>query len=183
MSTINFKFKFGKLDKVKSQMQKVTRDLSNEFYAEAVRHFISGVMENTKIDTGMSIASLLSLAGKVNYVAEVENYINSNRKRGSKKGLMTFTGEYRKNKFRGIAEGMIAGRKAYRLIWTTLNDQDFFFHFGIKVFQMNFWEIEQHALAHGREEMLDYIKSNKKSFEQKLGRLYRKITGSYLRGV
>jgi len=181
MAGINFKFNFGKITDLEKNMKREVVTEMNAFWNEAVIAFIDGVRDNTKIETGMSQASLIPLSEKVGY-GSLWSTIKSDSKRDFAKPLYTLTGEFRKGLSRSMYRGLLAGKKAYKLKRASAKSPTLDLVFNIKVYQHAGWEPEQHSLAAGRQAMLDYMKANKGSLEKRIGRLYRKIVGSYLRG-
>jgi len=181
MAGINFKFNFGKITDLEKNMKREVVTEMNLFWNEAVIAFIDGVRDNTKIETGMSQASLIPLAKRVGY-GDLESDIISSAPKVKATPYYTLSGDYRSGKVRTYMEGIIAGKKAYELKRASATSPTLDLVFNIKVYQHAGWEPKQHSLAAGRQAMLDYMKANKGKLEKRIGRLYRKIVGSYLRG-
>jgi len=189
VSKINFNLKFGSVANLSRKMRTALKLEMDEYFDGAVRAFIDGVLDDTssaqkgdgKIETGMSMASLLPLAMKVNYENEVRQEIHQGRRLNFKKGLTTLRGEWRKDRERSIFEGISAGENAF-VFKKNYNSGTMKFSFKIMVFQHKHWEEKKESLVKGREAMLEYMDTHKSELTQNLGRVYRRITGSYFRG-
>jgi len=176
MAKINFKFKFGKLDALKKSMQQIVVSEMNLFWDDALKVFIDETVSNMKLDTGMSRASLLPLAARIGYEFNINNI------RSSRKGYTTITGEYRSDGIRDIQHGIDLGRRAYTLKRASISSPSLDFSFKIVVYQHLKYEDMQESLERGKEAMVEWMNQNKSELENKIGRLYRKVTGTYFRG-
>ena len=187
MSKINFKFNFGSTKAVEVKMRKATEEKMRQFFVLATREFIDGVLDDVasgakyKIETGMSMASLIPLATKVQYAMETRQQIKQGRRLFFRKGLVTQRGEWRPGGERNMSAGIAAGENAYSFD-ETFGDGNFKLSYRTTVYQHERWEGKNESLAKGRAAMLVYINEHKDELKADIGRIYRRITGSYFRG-
>ena len=95
-------------------MKSYVRDRINTCFNDGVRAFVDEVLRKIKVDSGMTGASLLPLAGQVRHARFVTQAIASGKK---KKGHQTLSAPFENNNgpFRSRRLGARLGRDAYSL--------------------------------------------------------------------
>lgn len=119
----------------------------------SARAFFKEVAAHIAIDTGMSRASLLPLAGKVRIASEVRKYLSDST--GFKRGWTDIEGNYHPEGFRSRARGESEARKrlgtAQEISFGSLQSPSFVFYFEIVIYQWELHENKWRALDAGRE--------------------------------
>lgn len=118
-------------------------DVLSNAWASGAESFVRTAVREILVETGMSAASLFPLARAIKNgatVKTIENHINNNIKRQSRKTAPTFPSGRRSSGPQNRAAGRKAGQKAFRLNFGSVNRPVFQFSYTIVVFQWALWE-------------------------------------------
>lgn len=133
-------------------------------WREAAREFFRVVSQRVTVDTGMSMASMLPLAGKVRAAKLLQQKISEERTK-PKKPYVTLAGTVHSEQRKTITKGKEAGRRAlssgrHEISFGTPNTPQLVFKFEVVVFQFQIRDLgldgkeAWNAIEAGREAFL-----------------------------
>lgn len=168
----NLRIKFNKDYLGPDELSITAYDNLKALWRGAVRSSIIAMVQNMKVDTGMAMASVLPLAGKVRAQTIIYNYIMQWRaynKTTYKRGYTTLEGEYVSSGFKSVAQGIREGEREipgapYGVDVGTINNPVLRYDFSIKVFQHAFHEGKWDSLKAARDGFNAHMKANFKFY-------------------
>ena len=134
---------------LKQYIHKRARTAWRKSIREFLRVLVSTMAAGNHIDTGMSAASALPIAAKVNFATQLSGHILASQKSEAKKGYggvyYVGDGEWHKDQFRSKAHGVRLGREAvsqkkHLVSFGTDGDLRMKFYFEIVVYQYDLHE-------------------------------------------
>lgn len=132
---------------------------------DATKAFITEVLKDVHIDTGMSRSSIAPLGRAVRMLTEVRAF---SPQRVSRKGYTDMEGVYHSDVNRSANLGEKLGEKAFRLNYGSPARPVFRFVFNIRVYQYALHEPQWQTLERGQEAFIAYLKSNAMNYVPKL---------------
>lgn len=133
---INYDPSFFKKRTRKDTTVKMHKILAS-LWRSAIREYLRAIVleDVVKVETGMSMASLIPLAKAVRMATEVRSKIAGARTKRGVQGVYSITGEYNRFGYKTPATGERFGKKAYNIEVGTAKSPNFIFEFEISVYQ------------------------------------------------
>ena len=161
----------------KAKVTQVTFKSIEKLWAESILAFVDTASDNTSVDTGMSVQSLVPTAQKVSRKGKkgFPNVVNKINQLGREPAppLYTLQGNKVPKGKRSMGKGHYAGKKAFHIKFGSHRRPNLRFSYDIMVWQFLLMETGSHAsgwkkhhtnaLEKGREAMLNYFHDNFKN--------------------
>lgn len=139
-----------------SELTKTMHENLKTVWRISARAFFREVSQHVVIDTGMSMASMMPLASKVQMASEIERKLIGITE--PKKGWVDISGNYHSEGLRSRSRGMLEaqsrlGDKHY-IEFGSPSTPKLTFRFEIVIYQWKYWENAWNAIAQGRDAFL-----------------------------
>lgn len=149
------------------KIKKYTLDRIEKIFKEAVREYIKAAIAQMRVDTGMSVATFMPLAARVQYRQEVERLaIGGGAKRGHKYNAGDYPVPDNNAQYKSKAFGAKLGKNAYDLKFATITVPVFRFKFYIVALQHFIHENNSNpwgSLRAGEKAFNDYLLAHLKT--------------------
>lgn len=147
----------GNLVGAKSKTQKYIHAELTRLWKDSVKAFVKEASQHVRIDTGMSLASMIPLAREVRLGSFLESSLHGK----AKPGYVNIDGQSFPKVLKSRNLGKKLGREAYDLSFGTPQRSNFKFEFHIVVYQYKL-----HELGYTKYSPMDSLGKGKKAFIQ-----------------
>ena len=161
--TIKIKSKILSLKRRKSasNMQKAYVNGANRLFKDAIKAFLAAMMSSIAKDTGMTRATLLSIAARIRFKSAIEGQAAGGKIKPGHKSNYGFPVPSNIAKYKSKTFGERLGQKAYVLEIGTTSSPVFKFRFNLVTIQHIIHEDNWQSIDAGERAFLEFIQANK----------------------